>query len=236
MEISAPNPDYAARYGDFGGAGFWRNINMTPDFPSAAIAIERLFKKVKGVELDGAIAASPQSLAALLKATGPVRVRSLDAVIDARNVVEYTTNSAYSRIRDVEERKRVLGDAAKATFDRFLGGRRGRRSPCASSPGPSPTATSPSTSPTRRCRRRSTSANVSGRLHVPAGDFVAVSASNAAANKLDYYVRRSLAYDVRLKRRRLGAHDPHRHHRQPLPHVRPAALRDRSVPGLLGAG
>ena len=37
-EIPDPNPDYREIYDPFGGAASWHNMNMTPDFPSAARA------------------------------------------------------------------------------------------------------------------------------------------------------------------------------------------------------
>jgi hypothetical protein len=196
--VQPPNPDYGERYEDFGGAGFWRNINVTPDLPSAALAIEQLYEVVRDVKLDGVIAATPQSLAALMAATGPVRVPSLGATLTAKNVVAYTTNTAYSRITDTEARKRVLGDAAKATFDRFLDGVRDRAGAVRALARAVAEGHLAFHAVNPEVQAAFDSANVAGRLHSPPGDYVAVSATNAAANKLDYYVRRSLDYDVRL--------------------------------------
>jgi uncharacterized protein DUF4012 len=197
-QITPPNPDYAERYEDFGGAGFWRNINVTPDFPSAAVAIERLYREVRGVKLDGVIAASPQSLAALLSATGPVKVPSLGATLSSENVVDYTTHTAYSRITNAELRKRVLGDAARATFDRFIVG---ARNPIGGIRALAEAVAEGHLlfhAVNEDVQRAFDLARISGRLERTGGDFVSVSATNAAANKLDFYVGRSLDYDVRL--------------------------------------
>ncbi len=196
--IKAPNPDYAARYRGFGGPGFWRNINVTPDFPSAAVSIERLYRVVTRNRLDGVIAANPQALAALLTSTGPVRVPSLGATLNAANVVDYTTNKAYSIISGVEQRKRVLGDAAKATFDRFVAGARNRINAVRALAQTVADGHLMFHAVDADEQAAFEAARAAGALLAPPGDYLAVSATNSAANKVDYYVERSVSYDVRL--------------------------------------
>jgi hypothetical protein len=197
-KVRPPSPDFAERYDGFGGAGFWRNINITPDFPSAAVAIERLFERVADVELDGVIAADPHALAALLGATGPVRAPALRATLNADNVVAFTTNTAYSRIRDTDARKQVLGDAAKATLDRFVEGTRDRVAAIRALSSTVAEGHLMFHAVDEDIQEAFLLANVAGRLHTPSWDFVSISATNAAANKLDFYSERGVAYDVRL--------------------------------------
>ncbi|MCA1726164.1 MAG: DUF4012 domain-containing protein [Actinobacteria bacterium] len=197
-EVPPPNPDFAERYEGFGGAGFWRNINVTPDFPSAAVAIERLFQKVSGVRIHGVIGTDPQALAALLAATGPVDVPALETRLDASNVVAFTTNRAYSQIEDQERRRQVLGEAAKATFDRFVEGTRNPVAAVQALTAAVATGHVAFHSTDEVTQAAFMTANVGGGLLSPAGDFVAVSATNSAGNKLDYYVHRSIRYQVGL--------------------------------------
>ena len=70
--------------------------------------------------LDGVILADPFAEAALLEATGPVQLPGYDVEIDADNVVAFTTNEAYSLLTDSVQRKEVLGDVARAAFERFV--------------------------------------------------------------------------------------------------------------------
>ena len=196
--IRPPNPDYADRYRGFGGPGFWRNINVTPDFPSAALSIERLYRVVARVRLDGVIAADPQALAALLGATGPVRVRSLGVTLNAANVLAYTTNRAYAIITDVERRKAVLGDAAKATFDRFVEGPGDRVNAVKALARTVAEGHLMFHSADATEQEAFEEANIAGALLSTPADYVAVSVTNAAGNKLDYYVRREVGYEVRL--------------------------------------
>jgi Protein of unknown function (DUF4012) len=124
--VEAPNPQYAVRYDRFQSRGDWSNINMTPDFPSAAVAMERLYEETEGVELDGTIVVDPFSFSALLEVTGSVEVPTTGYRLNARNVVDYVTNRAYTAIPG-NERKQLLGDAAEEVISRFIGGPVGSR-------------------------------------------------------------------------------------------------------------
>jgi hypothetical protein len=120
-QVQPPNPDYAAVWDQFSSRGYWSNINMTPDFPSAATAIVRLFEETEGVELHGTIAADPFALASLLRVTGPVTVARDDILLNSRNAVDYLTNRAYSRLQG-EKRKFILGDVAEKVLSVFIDG------------------------------------------------------------------------------------------------------------------
>jgi hypothetical protein len=118
--VRPPNRDYALRYDQFSSRGNWSNINVTPDFPSAAVAMERLYEETEGVRLEGTIAADPFAFAALLDVAGSVEIPATGAELDAGNVVDYVTNRAYSELPD-RDRKELLGSAAEVIFERFLG-------------------------------------------------------------------------------------------------------------------
>jgi Protein of unknown function (DUF4012) len=119
--IPSPNEDYSANYDQFRHGGrFWTSINIMPDFPSVAQAILNSYEAATGERLDGVILADPFAEAALLEATGPVRLPGYDVEINASNVVAFTTNEAYSLLTDPAQRKEVLGDVARAAFERFV--------------------------------------------------------------------------------------------------------------------
>lgn len=196
--IRAPNPSYARNYNQFGGAGFWRNINMTPDFPSAAVAIERLFKKDTGIQVDGVMAADPAMLADLLRVTGPVASPELGVTLTADNVVPYITNTAYLKFGTSDLRKPLLGDAASRIFDRFIGAAKpslGMVEAVASAASGGHLLLYSDDSATERILVQTGAA---GALAPPGGDLLGIIQNNAAANKIDYYEHRSVTYDVRL--------------------------------------
>jgi hypothetical protein len=196
--IEPPNENYASRYAPFGGAGFWRNINMTPDFPSAAEAIENLYHRSTGVRLDGTVLADPFALAALLRVTGPTNIPGVGVAVDADSVVPYVTNEAFADIADADQRKEVLGEVAEGVFDRFLSG--------TAEPAGAARALADAASQGHLLVHAADpavqsgfdAAGLSGRLPSADGDFLAVVANNAAGNKMDFYAERTVRYDVRL--------------------------------------
>jgi hypothetical protein len=198
--IESPTPSFAERYDAFGGAGFWRNINMTADFPSAAVAMERLYEETEGVRLDGAIAADPFLLAALLEVTGEVQVPGISAVLDSGSVVEYVTNEAYNAFTDSRTRKRVLGDVAEGVFDRFLrGGLSGGPEAAGRSLIDAAAGGHLMLHSTRPAEEKDFhEAGVDGALGGESGDYLAVAVNNAAGNKIDFYAERNIGYQVRL--------------------------------------
>jgi len=198
--VEPPNPDYAERYDRFGGAGFWLNINMTPDFPSAATAIERLYEATIGDELDGTIVADPHALARLMEGSGrPVAIPGSDETVTPDTLVPFLTNEAYEIFTVPAQRKRLLGDVAGAILARYLDGDVG--DPVSAGRALADSAGQGhlllhSTDPTTQ--RAFEAAGAAGRLPDPEGDFLAVVANNAGGNKVDFYVDRSVRHDVLL--------------------------------------
>ncbi len=197
--IDAPNASYARTYDRFGGAGFWRNVNMTPDFPSAAAAIERSYLQGTGVRLDGVIGADPALLADLLRVTGPIAAPDLGTTLTAANVVPFVTHGAYVRFGASDVRKPMLGEAASRIFDRFI-----------RTPSPSLSALRALGgavggghlllySDTPAVEGALLRAGAAGALSPPSGDLLAFVQNNAAGNKIDYYERRTVSYDVHLE-------------------------------------
>ncbi|CAN5895711.1 hypothetical protein BH23ACT10_BH23ACT10_07060 [soil metagenome] len=199
-DIPPPNADYAARYNRYGGAGFWPAINATPDFPSAAQAMERLYERTEDVELDGVMVVDPFALEALLRLTGEVRVPGLGRV-DADNAVAVMSNKAYEQFASPDERKEVLGAVAAAALRRLLDG--------GATVGPS--ALLDSLAPMVRERhlllysaepavqRALRDAGLAGALPEPVTDTVSVVVNNAAVNKVDFFVDRAVEYSVQLR-------------------------------------
>jgi uncharacterized protein DUF4012 len=199
-EIEPPSSDYARLYDRYGGAGFWKNINMTPDFPSAATAIERLYARTEGQRLDGTIFSDPAMLATLVEATGPVEVPGVPVELEAEDVVPFLANEAYAVFEDPVARKRVLGAMAGHVLDRFLDGAveedpvddAGALFDAAAGGHLLLHSADPST------QRAFERAGIAGALVPVAGDHLAVVVNNAGANKVDFYVDRTLRYEVRL--------------------------------------
>ncbi|MGZ5328466.1 MAG: DUF4012 domain-containing protein [Actinomycetota bacterium] len=198
-EVPEPNPDYGTNYDQYGGAGFWRNMNLTPDFPSAARAVLTAYEIVEGEQLDGVISADPYVLAGLLDVTGPTDVPRLGVTLDAENVADFMMNEAYVRFSgESVERKGLLGAVAGQIFDRFLGmdqhgiGRI-RALGDALSAGHLKVYTTD-----RAMEDGLATAHVDGAFAAPDGDMVAVVVNSRSGSKVDYYAHRSVDYEVQL--------------------------------------
>jgi hypothetical protein len=196
--VPDPNPDYRREYGQYRAPANWRNQNITPDFPSAARAALGSWEALKGQTLDGVMAVDPFALREVLRITGPVDVPELGERINASNVVDVATNDTYTRFDDPAGRKEGIGDAAEAALTRFLH-MRGRgldRLQALAKATEGGHLNLYVTEPTFQEALAAT--DVGGALDAPPGDLLLVLVSNAAENKIDYFVTRTVEYEVRL--------------------------------------
>lgn len=98
------------------------NSNVSPNFPYAARIWARMWERVSGQHVDGAVAVDPTVLAYILAATGPVTV---DGVLPVRaaNVVSLVQRDEYTLFNDNAARKAFLVAVLKATSHALVSGR-----------------------------------------------------------------------------------------------------------------
>jgi hypothetical protein len=198
--IEPPNTDYARRYP--GSAGYVLVANLTPDFPSAAIALQRMYEASRDVRLDGTIAADPHALEAMLRASGSVRVPLLGEVT-SENVVALVANQAYVLVPETEQRSAALGLVAQAVLAQFLED---------ADPGAAATALAEAGgaghitihTDDEVLQEGLAMVGADGALPARSGDLLAPIVNNAGANKVDFFAERSLAYLVELGADHLG--------------------------------
>jgi hypothetical protein len=185
------------RWARYGGTGHWANLNLTPDFPSAARAMAQHWRTVGGLTVDGIIVADPFALQGLLELTGPADVSSLDVTLDAETVVPFVTNEAYSRFESETERKEVLGAVAAATLQRFLDGGQDASRDLIAKMGELLSGghlLAYSTDPDIQAAFRRT--DIAGQLGGPGngspGDLINVVINSGSASKVDYYASRTI--------------------------------------------
>jgi hypothetical protein len=197
--VELPTAEYERNYGDYFTRGPWSNANMTPDAPTAATVLERLYEAATGDRVHGAILADPHAFSLLMSVSGPAEVPKTGITVDAGSVVDFVTNEAYSLFHVSSERKRVLGAVAGAVLGRFLGpGTIG--DPIAAGQALVEAAgrghlVLHATDPEVQAGLEA--AGVAGALRRP-GDLFAVVANNAGGNKIDFYARRTVRYSVEL--------------------------------------
>jgi len=196
--VSAPTGDYERNYGQYGAPGFWLNINMTPDFPTAARAALATWHATRGGRLDGVMTADPFALQRLLEVTGAVRLTLPSIEVNHGNVVPLLTNRAFSLFPDARIRKAVLGEAARVVFDEFL------RLPGHALPKLRAIASALADGHLRiyaddpAMEGGLAAAGLDGGLPPIEDDLSAVVVNSGAGDKVDYYARRSIRHDVTL--------------------------------------
>jgi hypothetical protein len=195
--LSGPD-DYVARWARFEPEATWRNITMSPDFPSVGQVVAELYPQSGGQPVDGVIAVDPVGLAALLRLTGPIVVPDVAEPLTADNAATFLLRDQYLAFPQTARRVDALESLARGTFDRLTTG---------DLPGPRTVGDSLS------------AAVAGGHLHAYAvdpaqqalfedlavdgalpgtgsGDYVGVVTNNAVGNKVDLFLTRRVTYDV----------------------------------------
>jgi hypothetical protein len=199
-DIAPPSEDFAARYDRYGGARFWRNINMTPDFPTAAAAIEALWAETQGTALDGVIVADPYALERIVEAVGSIDVPEVGEVRHD-DVVRLVTQEAYETLGTGDGRKELLGDVAAAALQRLLVD--GQVEPLKAIEALVGSVSAGHVllhAADPELQSGLHRGGVAGGVTTGWGDIIAVVGNNAAANKLDYFATRAVRHVVWIER------------------------------------
>jgi hypothetical protein len=187
-------PEYQSRYGR-GALRLLSVSNLSPHFPYAAETWTRLWERQTNRRLDGAIAIDPVGLSHLLQLTGPVTIPGGEQVT-AENVVDLTERAAYARYSDPIARKRFLIAMAGAVSEAL-----------SQAPADPLRVLSVLTAMARERRiqvwsrdaaeeQGLSAASLGGVLSPEPGPYAGLVVNNSAGGKLDYYLDRSLAYEI----------------------------------------
>ncbi|HVV36787.1 MAG TPA: DUF4012 domain-containing protein [Acidimicrobiales bacterium] len=197
--LNAPK-DYLRRYSRFDVDREWTNVNMSPDLPTIGKIIADQYRQFSGTKVDGVVTVDPLALAGLLRLTGPVRVADWPVPITADNVVKITLHDEYIAFdNQLDNRIDFLGTVAKTVFDRLTNGglvdlvRAGNVIHDATA-----TRHLQVWSADPAAQRFFVATGAAGAIGSLRGDALMVTTQNAAGNKLDYYLHRSITYDVNV--------------------------------------
>ncbi|WP_258006475.1 DUF4012 domain-containing protein [Arthrobacter sp. AFG20] len=118
---------FSARLGKF-----MQDVNLTPDFPTAAQTAQTMWKKETGEQLNGVLSIDPVALSYVLDATGPVRVNdphlqeisqgNLPAELTSKNVVPTLLSDVYSKISEPELQDVYFAGVAQEVFSKVSSG------------------------------------------------------------------------------------------------------------------
>lgn len=198
--------DFLARYGPFGfdkdghglvGSASWRNLTISPDFPSVAQVAAEMYPQVKGKQVDGVIMIDPYVVSTLLEYTGPVRLESVGVTLNSDNATDYILLDQYLS-EDFDSRIDGLEEAARQTMEALLAG---------AMPGPEklahdlgPLAAEGRLAVWARAPDEQDLLRRVGLLdEIPAldgADGWAITVTNTGGNKIDNFLRRTFSYQA----------------------------------------
>lgn len=115
---------YSGRLGKF-----MQDVNLTPDFPSAAATAQNMWERRTGQRVDGVISIDPIALSYILEATGAVTLTNPDLVtiaagrlpleLSGSNVVRTLLSDVYSEIEEPEIQDIYFAGVAQEIFRAF---------------------------------------------------------------------------------------------------------------------
>lgn len=118
---------YSARLGKF-----MQDVNLTPDFPTAARTAHAMWKTDNGKQLDGVLSIDPVALGYILDATGPVHISDpllrevanddLPTELTAKNVVPTLLSDVYSKIAEPDLQDVYFAGVAQEVFSKISSG------------------------------------------------------------------------------------------------------------------
>ena len=118
---------YSTRLGTY-----MQDVNLTPDFPTAASTAQAMWEKKTGQRVDGVISLDPVALGYILDATGPVTVTDPELVaiakgglpteLSGKNVVRTLLSDVYAKIEQPSLQDAYFAGVAKEIFGALSSG------------------------------------------------------------------------------------------------------------------
>jgi hypothetical protein len=111
---------------------FLQDVNLTPDFPTAASTAQSMWERKTGQTVDGVISLDPVALSYILDATGPVLLGhtvepalstlGLPTELRSDNVVQTLLSDVYSKIGEPRLQDAYFADVARKVFSAVSNG------------------------------------------------------------------------------------------------------------------
>ena len=119
---------YSTRLGKY-----MQDVNLTPDFPTAAATAQAMWEKKTGQRVDGVISMDPVALGYVLDATGPVELTDpvllaltssgLPSQLSGKNVVPTLLSDVYAKIASPTYQDVYFAGVAKEIFNALSSGK-----------------------------------------------------------------------------------------------------------------
>ncbi|CAN7240617.1 DUF4012 domain-containing protein [Pseudarthrobacter oxydans] len=189
---------YSTRLGSYIG-----DVNLTPDYPTAAQTAKTMWEMRNSSHVDGVIALDPVVLSHILRATGPIALTSdnqtatsagLPETLTAENVIQTLLSEVYIQLDNNDAQDAYFAQASASTFKTLTAGRTdGKRLLAAFSKSVDENRIRIWSSHQKEQKILATTA-VGGDLSVPpeGGSAFGVYFNDGTGAKMDYYMRRSV--------------------------------------------
>lgn len=112
---------------------YMQDVNLTPDFPTAATTAQLIWESKTSQRVDGVISIDPIVLSYILKATGPIQIAGpelsavktagLPAELSAGNVVQTLLSDVYARIEQPKLQDAYFAGMAREIFSVLANGK-----------------------------------------------------------------------------------------------------------------
>jgi len=199
---NSPIQDFKNRYGTYFPQDHWENIVMSPDFQTVGDVAEYLYPQSGGTQVNGVISLDPSAMAGFLKILGPINAHAKGLKHPVRiteaNVTPFLAHDEFIDFKSNTLRIAFVEGLLKQVWHELTS----RSLP------PANTIAKALAPAIRNHDLMMYSKNPSvegffeaihtaGQSWAPvSGDFLGVVTQNAAGNKIDWYVRRKIAYDA----------------------------------------
>lgn len=190
---------FEARYEPFAGMWQWQQANLAGDFPSVARVWLRMYRRSTGVDLDGVVAMDPLALGQMTRATGPVVGRGWPVEVSYANASRVLLHDVYERFEArPEAQNRYLASLVGELWRRLT------RSDVGVGGLALGLIEAVSTQHLKvyvgddRAEATLSDAGVDGSFRASGDNVQFLWHNNLAANKVDYFMRRSISTTVVL--------------------------------------
>ena len=189
--------DFASRYTELDGVRYPVNATFSPDFPTVARLLSGLYPQSGGRPVDGVVAIDPIALGALLKVLGPIQIREWPVPITGDNAEQVLLFEQYVRLQGAA-RVDFLSRVTDAVWKRLTSSNPNLVQ-LAGAVGPMVAEKHIQLASVHPPEQRAfAELGADGAMGPVEGDFLGVVTQNYGGNKLDWFLRRSVAYDARV--------------------------------------
>lgn len=187
--------EWLRNYEPYDAGRLWVNTDLSPHFPSTAAAYAAMYRATAHTTVDGVLTLDPVALAAVLKLTGPVSVGHGIAVSSA-NVVDFLERDEYALAIPNSQRKLLLPVLGAETFRRLGAGgvNLAKLAPGLASAAGEGHIRLWSSRPAEQ--KQLAAFPIAGVMPETSRPYAEALITNGGGNKLDYYLRTRLTYDV----------------------------------------